>query len=296
MRTSPKLFIVSTFVFCGFAAASPLFAQYNVYNTDGSINTGNFSRFTVLTSSDLNDYNNTETGPSIITGNVGIGGHGNFSMSDGQLNGDLYMNSYGTLSLSGPARISGRIRGARRDQGEDGVDQTGTLNAALTDADALEMAASALPNSTAGVQYKVTQGSFTQGQSINISNPASNITIADQNPAGGNKIVLSINNFVLSNGTFTLQGTAATTYVVNITGQFNINNSQVIATGGLLASHILFNFYSTNTTTITMQQGTSLTGILLADGRNVDLSGGKVFGRVVASQLTLTSGGQVISQ
>jgi hypothetical protein len=45
-----------------------------------------------------------------------------------------------------------------------------------------------------------------------------------------------------------------------------------------------------------MQQGTSLTGILLADGRNVDLSGGKVFGRVVASQLTLTSGGQVISQ
>jgi hypothetical protein len=296
MRTSLKLFIVTTVVFCGFAAVSPLFAQYNVYNTDGSINTGNFSMFTVLTSSDLNDYNNTETGPSIITGNVGIGGHGNFSMSDGQLNGDLYMNNYGTLSVSGPAYISGHRHGKRIDQGEDGIDETNTLNAALADADALEAAAAALPNSTAGVQYQVTQGSFTQGQSVNISNPAGNITIADQNPFGGSKIVLSINNFVLSNGTFELHGSATTTYVLNISGQFNINNSQVIATGGLLASHILFNFYSSNTTTVTMQQGTTLTGILLADGRNVDLSGGKVFGRVVASQLTLTSGGQVISQ
>ena len=296
MRNFLKPVILATFLVCTTAAVSPLMAQYSVYNGDGSINTGNFSLFTVLTSSDLNDYNNTETGPSIITGNVGIGGHGNFSMSDGQLNGDLYMNNYGTLSVSGPARISGRKRGFRTDQGEDGTDQTATLNSALADADALEAAAAALPNSTAGVQYKVTQGSFMQGQSVNITNPAQNITIADQNPAGGNKIVLSINNFVLSNGTFTLQGTAATTYVLNITGQFNINNSTVIATGGLLASHILFNFYSSNTTTITMQQGTSLTGILLADGRNVDLSGGKVFGKVVASQLTLTSGGQVISQ
>ena len=51
---------------------------YNPFNLDGSINVGNFSLFTVLTSGDMNDDNNTETGPSIITGNVGNGGKGNF--------------------------------------------------------------------------------------------------------------------------------------------------------------------------------------------------------------------------
>src|ERR1700745_2921397 len=69
-------------------------------NPDGSNKTfgffgqpnGDFSRFTVLTTSDLMDYNNTVTGPSSIVGNVGVGGSGNYTMSDGTLNGALYMN------------------------------------------------------------------------------------------------------------------------------------------------------------------------------------------------------------
>jgi hypothetical protein len=37
-------------------------------------------------------------------------------------------------------------------------------------------------------------------------------------------------------------------------------------------------------------------GILLAAQRKVDLSGGKVYGRLFGNQVNITSGGQVVSQ
>src|ERR1700726_2789895 len=94
---------------------------YSVFSPDGSINVGSDCLFTVLTQNSFNDTNNQFTGPSIITGNVGIGGKGNYSMSDGTLNGDIYMNSFGPLTVSGPATITGKGRGKRTDQGEDGT-------------------------------------------------------------------------------------------------------------------------------------------------------------------------------
>jgi len=272
-------------------AVSPVMA-YDVFNPDGSINVGSDSLFTVLTKGDFNNLNNTFTGPSVITGNVGIGGHGNYSMSDGTVNGDIYMNSFGTLTLSGPAKITGHKRGARTDQGEDGTDQTSTLANALADSVSLSAAAAALAPTS---NYAVTHGSFTQGQSINISNPANNITIDGiMNNPFNKPIVLSINAVNLSNGSLTLNGNAHTTFVLNITGDFTINNSNIFATGGLLASHILFNLEGT--ATFNMQQGTTATGTFMALNRNVSLSGGKIFGRLVTNQLTLTSGGQVVSQ
>ena len=202
------------------------------------------------------------------------------------------MNSFGTLTLSGPAHITGHKRGARTDQGEDGTDQTSTLANALADSASLSAAAAALAPTS---NYAVTHGSFTQGQSITISNPANNITIDGiMNNPFNKPIVLSINAVNLSNGSLTLNGNAHTTFVLNITGDFTINNSNIFATGGLLASHILFNLEGT--ATFNMQQGTTATGTFMALNRNVDLSGGKIFGRLVTNQLTITSGGQVVSQ
>lgn len=287
----------SLFIILALATASSLHA-YTVFNPDGSINVGSDSLFTVLTAGAFNDNNNTFTGPSIITGNVGIGGHGNFSMSDGQLNGDLYMNSFGTINQSGPAVITGKKRGLRVDQGEDGVDQTSALNSALNDTigpSGLSAAAGALANTS---NYNVTQGSFTQGQNVSVSNANANITISaigSHNPFN-QPIVLSINTFNLSNGTFTLNGNANSTFVLNITGNFTINNSNIFLTGGLMASHVLFNLEGSSTASFNMQQGTQGTGVFIAPNRNVDLSGGKIFGRLVANQLTVTSGGQVVSQ
>ena len=286
-----KLFFASVVACVLVTAVSPLMA-YDVFNPDGSINVGSDSLFTVLTKGDFNNLNNTFTGPSVITGNVGIGGHGNYSMSDGTINGDIYMNSFGTLTLSGPAHITGHKRGARTDQGEDGTDQTSTLANALADSASLSAAAAALAPTS---NYAVTHGSFTQGQSITISNPANNITIDGiMNNPFNKPIVLSINAVNLSNGSLTLNGNAHTTFVLNITGDFTINNSNIFATGGLLASHILFNLEGT--ATFNMQQGTTATGVFMALNRNVSLSGGKIFGGLVTNQLTLTSGGQVVSQ
>lgn len=299
MHHKSKAVLTAASWFRGFLCASLMLlaidiqaGPYPVFAPDGSINVGNDSLFTVLTLGNFNNLNNQFTGPSIITGNVGIGGKGNYSMSDGTLNGDIYMNSFGTLTTSGPATITGHRRGARTDQGEDGTDQTATLNNAIADAQSLAAAAAALANTS---NYAVTQGSFTQGGSISISNPANNVTIngAMNNPFN-QPIVLSINMINLSNGTLTLTGNSHTTFVLNITGNYTINNSNIVATGGLLASHILFNLEGT--ATFNMQQGTTATGVFIAPNRNVDLSGGKIYGRLVTNQLTITSGGQVVSQ
>ncbi|HEY2124901.1 MAG TPA: collagen-binding domain-containing protein [Chthoniobacterales bacterium] len=269
--------------------------NYNgIVDPNGSIHVGSDSLFTVLTADNFNNLNNQFTGPSLITGNVGIGGKGNYSMSDGTVDGDFYMNSFGTFSMSGPAKITGHLHGHTNYSGFDGVDQTSTLANALADAQAVSLAASNLAGTS---NYQVTAGSFHQGGDINISSPANNVTISGiMNNPFNQPIVLSINQVNLSNGNFTLAGNANTTFILNITGKFTINNSNLLLTGGLQASHVLFNLLGSNTTSFNLQQGTQATGVFLAVNRNVDLSGGKIFGRLVTNQLTITSGGQVISQ
>jgi len=275
------------------AIACTLAVPYNARasdttNPDGSIKTfgffgqpnGDFSRFTVLTTSDLMDYNNTVTGPSSIVGNVGVGGSGNYTMSDGTLNGDLYMNDNAkTAKLSGPAMITGHRFGLH----EDGVSQQSVLNNALDGAHYLSMQA-AMDTNTGS--YMVTQGTF-NGMT---ENGNQNVTLT-----GTGHIVLTLQDFVMTGGTFTLSGNAMTSYVINVTRNFSLNNAKIELSGQLMASHVLFNIIGKGQD-VSMQQGTSMHGILLATQRKVNLSGGKVFGRVIADQLALTSGGQVVSQ
>ncbi len=246
---------------------------------DGSINVGATKLFSALAAGDMSAYDNNITGPSLVVGNVGIGGHGNFAMSDGAINGDLYMNDYGTFSMSGPAQINGTKRGLHLN----GISQQSVLDGALADALSLSNAAAA---ESATTNYTVTQGTF-NGTTVNTGK---SITIV-----GSGKVVLNLQDFVLTSGTFTLQGTATTTFIVNVARNFSINNSSVVLSGGLLASHVLFNVRGTGTQ-VSLNQGTSLTGILLAYNRKIDLSGGKVYGKAIANQIVITSGGQIVSQ
>lgn len=270
---------------CAFAA--PIAQAYNDTNADGSINVGNDKLFTVFARGGLNSYNNNITGPSIVTGNVGIGGHGNFSMSDGMINGDLYMNDYGTFSISGPAKITGTKRGLQFGNGS----QQTTLNnadASVNDASGLSYAAAheaASPNSKYTVNGShTTLTNVNTGQSMNVMDVTS-----------GSKIVLNLQNFVMTSGTFTLSGTAMTTFIINVKNTFSLNNSKIVLSGGLTASHVLFNVIGTGSQ-VSLNQGTSMQGIMLAYNRKLDLSGGKIFGRAIANQVVITSGGQVISQ
>lgn len=264
-----------------YCLAAPSAKAYNDLNPDGSINVGSASLFSSLAAGSMNVYDNNITGPSLVVGNVGIGGAGNFAMSDGTLQGDLYMNDTGTFSISGPAKITGTKRGLHLN----GISQQSTLNNALADALALSNSAAAEASTH---NYTVTQGTF-NGSTVNTGQ---SITIAG--PSSG-KVVLNLQDFVLTNGTFTLQGTAMTTFIINVSRNFSINNSSVVLSGGLLASHVLFNVRGTGSQ-VSLNQGTSLQGVLLAYNRKVDLSGGKVYGRVIANQIVITSGGQIVSQ
>src|SRR4029077_9298385 len=125
-------------------------------------------------------------------------------------------------------------------------------------------------------------------------NTGQSITI---DPTSSGKVVLNLQDFVMTSGTFTLEGTAMNTYIINVSRNFSLNNSKIVldSSMGLVASHVLFNILGTGSQ-VSLQQGTSMQGILLAYDRKVDLSGGKVFGRIVAEQLAITSGGQAVSQ
>src|SRR6266478_1868905 len=191
------------------ALATPCVRASDTTNPDGSIKTmgfigqpnGDFSRFTVLTSGDLNDTNNTLTGASLIQGNVGIGGKGNFSMSAGTVNGDIYINNFGKFTKSGPAQHNGSVF----------TNQDFILNNALDGARYLSNQA-AIDTNTGS--YTVTQGSF-NGMT---ENGNQNVTLS-----GSGHIVLNLQDFVMTGGTFTLQGTGVTSYIINVTRNFSLS-------------------------------------------------------------------------
>jgi hypothetical protein len=287
MHLKLKAALIVASVICALGTSSVRALVPDDTNPDGSIKTNNFlghptydfSIFTVVTSGDLNDTNNTFTGPSVITGNVAVGGHGNFSASDGTINGDIYVNRFGHFTKSGPTQHNGTV--FQSTAAGDAVDMK--LTNALAGAKYLSQQA-AMESSTSN--YTVTQGTFNGTN----ENGNQNVTL---NTTG--KVVLNLQNFVMTGGTFTLQGTAMSTYIINVTNNFSLDNSKVVLSGGLMASHVLFNIIGTGPDPH-MNQGTSLQGIFLAYDRKVSLSGGKVFGKVIAEQLAITSGGQAISQ
>jgi choice-of-anchor A domain-containing protein len=242
-----------------------------------NIHVGKASLFSVLSFGDLNQYDNTVTGPSIVRGNVGIGGNGNFSMSDGDLYGDLYVHQGAKVAFSGPAKLHGN-------QYTFADNNSSPINMALQDAWSLSAKAAA-ETATGPGSYSVTQGIF-NGNTFNSSQSASIFSTG--------RVVLNLQDFVMTSGTFTLQGTATTTYIINVSRNFSLNNSS-IQLSGLVSSQVLFNVKGTGSQ-VSLNQGTSMGGILLATQRKVDLSGGKVFGRVIANQVNITSGGQVVSQ
>ena len=284
--------IFATTLFSPMVFAGTVFSDTNA---DGSINVGSAKMFTVLARGDMSSYDNNITGPSLVVGNVGIGGKGNFSMSDGQIQGDLYMNDTGTFSMSGPANITGHKHGLHLD---DHTSWQPTLDAAVSD----------ISDSFGGLSYAAAQESrtynYTFGPPNNQtqatpSNYLSNVNTGQSmsviaNPFAG-KVVLNLQNFVMTSGTFTLQGSAMTTYIINVANNFSLNNSKVVLAGGLLASHVLFNVMGSGSQ-VSLNQGTSMQGIMLAYNRKLDLSGGKIYGRAMANQVVITSGGQVVSQ
>jgi hypothetical protein len=275
MRSVLKSLLLTSVVSCALAATVSAVVLMDT-NPDGSINTGDFQKFTALTSGDLSDTNNTLTGDSLIQGNVGIGGKGNFSMSAGTVNGDIYMNSFGKFTKSGPAQHNGNVF----------LNQEPVLNPALKDARDLSTLAG---NETSTANYTVNGNP----QVLTTVNTNKDTTVM-ANPFA-TKVVLNLQDFVLTGGTFTLSGNVNQTFIINVSRNFSLNNASVVLAGGIMSSHILFNIKGPGSQ-VSLNQGTKLYGIVVATQRKVSLAGGKVFGKVVAEQLSLSGGGQIVSQ
>jgi len=292
MRRFLILFALAAVFFTADFAQAVCGSAYPDTLPGGRINVGlSGQNFTVFAAAGFSSTytDDTFTGPSFVQGNIGVGPGGKFSWSDGTIDGDVYMDGPGGFTMSGPAHFTAG-HGVR-------YNQHAVLDPAYTDYQNLSDAACGeTPTSNYTATYTSTGApapmfSLSGSSSVNITNDSKSLTITG---GPGQKIVLSLQNFVMSAGTFTLQGTATTTFIINIANQFSLNNAKILLVG-VPPSNVLFNIRSKNIQ-ISLNQGTEMSGILLALGNKVSLSGGKVFGRVIGGQVNITSGGQVISR
>ena len=233
----------------------------------GAINVGSADYFTVLTKGDAGFTDNTITGPSFVTGNYGFGGQGKLSITgSSNINGKLVTHSGAQVNTSGAGAVTAGI-----------TTNDALLNQALADAQALSDAAAAESVSAAYASLTNVNGSMT-------------IT-----GGPGEKVVLKLQDFKLDGGsTFTLQGTATTSFIINVTKRFALTGNSQIVLAGVPPQNVLFNILGKGEQ-VAFSGKAGMSGILLALNRKVDLSSGHVTGKVIANQVVITSGGSVVT-
>jgi len=224
------------------------------------IDLGEAGDFAVLAIPDGSDAASiTITGPSGVTGDLGIGSPGGYSKSGGgNVNGDVFLASGVTTNISGGGNAGTLIPNS-------------DLSQAI--ADALQAASDA-----AGLPSTQTFGNVT-----------ANLTITG---SGGDNVV-AINKVLLNGGaTLTLSGSAADFFVLNVANDFKLTGgSDVLLSGGVDPSHVLFNFLGSHDLSFTGSSTAS--GTFLAPHRDISLSAGFVDGAVIANDIVITSGGRV---
>ena len=114
--------------------------------------------------------------------------------------------------------------------------------------------------------------------------------------APGQTVVLNLRNFRMSgNSTFTLQGTATTTFVINVRRQFSLSDTaRIVLSGGVQWNNVTFHVMGTGSD-VTLSQYSSLEGMLIANQRTVRMSGHAIVrGSVSARRIVLRGSAQII--
>jgi hypothetical protein len=211
------------------------------------------------------------SGTSYIEGDVGAAGNGNVTLDGGAvLNGNLYYHTPGTLKVKGRSLITGTTH---HDAASDAL-----LNQGVIDAN---NASTAAWNHAISPQY----ANFTLRK-----NKDNNLF-----GAAGECVVLKLTDFILTSGTLTLTGSTNTAFIINVTGQFSLSSqSSIILAGGVRWDSVLFNVRGSGST-VTLSGQSTLNGILMANNRAVNMSGGStVRGEVIANSVSMSGGSQVI--
>jgi hypothetical protein len=271
-KRSVRLFISVLALAAAIGVSDLTAAGYPDTNPDGSINTGNASIFSVLTHGDLN-----MSGSSSITGNAGVGDSGNANLSgSAHVNGNLTINNKGKYSHSGSSGVTGTVT----------TNQTSLDNGW---ADALSLSAAANMESVSPQYASLTN--------VNLNNGGQMTIMGGPNQ----KIVLTLQNFMLDNSsTFTLQGTATTTFIINVAKNFSLDHASQISLLGVPPKNVLFNLAGDGK----LNHGSQGSGILLAVNGKVSLAGNtggtnpvgsQWTGRVIARQVELSDSSKVVT-
>ena len=232
---------------------------------------GRTKQWAVFTLGNDVTWNVNMSGQTLVIGDVGAAGTGNVTLASlAGIQGNLYQHTGGKLNNSGT------ITGSRfQNPATDSL-----LNQAAIDAQNASDEAWALPVSS---QYSsLTNVNLSGGQNITIT--------------GSGCVVLKLTNFVLSSGTFTLAGTAGTSYIINVSNQFSLSNSsQIILGTGIRPQDVLFNVRGTGSQ-VTLSGSAQFNGILLATKRTVSISGSaQIRGEVIANSVNISGQASVVT-
>jgi cytoskeletal protein CcmA (bactofilin family) len=207
---------------------------------------------------------------SIVPGDLGAAGNGNVTLSaNATINGDVYYKNRGTLTVESGATITGS-----RFNNQDAL-----LNNGADEAKAASEAAAAFA----------------------ATRPVDNIVLKNTdtlrfNGAPGETVVLNLKCFKMSgNSTFTLNGAANTTYIINVKKQFSLDgHANIVLTGGLDWNDVLFNVRGTGDDVL-LSRNSSFQGVLMANKRTVRLRDNAIVrGEIIADTVWVQGSGQVI--
>ena len=221
------------------------------------------SRWAVFTlNTGVNDVNTLSSGAN-IWGDVAFAGSGKSNLSGtGSIRGAAVSQSSGSMVKSSTFGITGGTFNNR----------DAHLSQGASDAIAASNFAAGL--SASGGGYPTT---INQNTSLSLSG------------AANQTVVLQLSDFVLSGtAALTLQGTATTTYIINVTNKFSLSGSSIVQlSGGLTADNVLFNVR--NSGDATMSSSAVVNGIVLATGRTMKMSGSAtVYGQVIANKVAMS--------
>ena len=213
------------------------------------------------------DHPSVAFGDLSIDGDIGLAGTGNLWMwGRASFDGNVYSN--GIVLAIDQAVISGSIF----------YNQDALLDSDVNEAlAASDYAFSLTPNrSIASVKLRGHQ----------------NITITG---APGETVVLSLKNFILKgNSSFTLQGTATTTFIINVSKKFSLKGNSQIDLVGVQWNQVLFNVVGAGPK-VSLSGNSTFDGILMANNRTIALKNdATVWGEIIGNRFRLRGSSRVL--
>jgi hypothetical protein len=228
---------------------------------------GDLERWTAFSLGDGNNFSRA-FGHALIDGDLGLAGNGKLLMAGhAAINGDVYDTSNGAVLMFEHAFITGSIF----------HDQDALLDNGVNEALAASAHAFSLTPNRPNTSVKL------------LGNHAITIT-----GAPGETVVLSLKNFILrDNSSFTLQGTATTTFVINVNKKFSLSGNSHIDLAGLQWNQVLFNVVGTGQK-VSLGGDSSFNGILMANDRTIKMKGdATVSGELIANRLKIRGSSHV---